>query len=80
MRPRQADAPQSCKIKDLWKRKIVLLSTTVVVVPVFLVGATACGGVQQEEVETPLQEITQPIDKARDVKQQVEDAQQQRQQ
>ena len=57
-------------------RREIGLPVALVLLSFLLAG---CGGMQQG-VEDPVSEATQQVEKARDVQQQVEDAQEQRQQ
>lgn len=56
------------------KKKTIVLSITALL---FILTLSACGEMQQE-IESPVREATQQVEKARDVQQQIEDAQQQR--
>lgn len=56
------------------KKRIILYTVSLF----FVLPLSSCGGIQQE-VESPVREATQQVEKARDVQQQVEDARQQRQ-
>lgn len=57
------------------RRRVVLFAVVVgwLITPL---GATGCGGLQNE-VEAPVREATQQVEKARDARQQVEEVQQQ---
>ncbi len=57
-------------------RRIATLFAIVAGCLIPLLGASGCGGLQNE-VETPVREATQQVEKARDVQQQVEEIQQQ---